>query len=60
MLLANDTLQLKFWVQTSQGTFGPYETRSLAESASLTVPRMLYEVPQILERTADGKQLLLG
>ncbi len=60
MLLADEKTQLKFWIKTSQGTFGPYETRSLAESASLTVPRMLNEVPQILERTADGKQLLLG
>lgn len=60
MLLMNDSNTLKYWVQTSQGLFGPYGSRNLAESASLAVPRMLNEVPQILERTDEGKQLLLG
>jgi hypothetical protein len=60
-MLLNDTAPaLKYWVQTSQGLFGPYGTRSLAESASHAVPRMLNEVPQVLERTDEGKQLLLG
>jgi len=59
--MLNDQMNmLKYWVQTSQGMFGPYGSKNLAESASLSVPRALNEVPQILERTDEGKQLLLG
>jgi len=60
MLLMNDTTTLKYWVKTSQGMFGPYGSKNLAESASLSVPRALNEVPEILDRTDEGKQLLLG
>ena len=60
MLMNDDNLQLKYWVKTTQGTFGPYGSRNLAESASLSVPRSANEIPEIVERTVDGKQMLLG
>lgn len=59
-LLADNQFQLKYWVQTSQGLFGPYGTREQAVSASVVVPRQVNEVAQILERTTDGKEMLFG
>jgi len=60
MLLTDRTLALKYWVKTTQGTFGPYGSKTLAEGASLSVPRAAGEIPEIIERTNDGKQILLG
>lgn len=60
MLLTDNALEMKYWIKTSQGTFGPYETLHQAQIASLSVPRALNEAPEIQHRTNDGKQMLFG
>jgi hypothetical protein len=60
MLVNDNQNTTAWWIKTSQGTYGPFGSKTLAESTSLTVPRTTNEVPEIFERTTDGKQILLG
>lgn len=59
ILHANESSTV-FYVVTSKGRFGPYQTRSLAEAASFTVPKNETEVPQVEQKTQDGKDILFG
>ena len=59
-LLKDDQLALKYWVITSKGKFGPYDSQFIAESASHGVPKNEGEIPQIVPLTTSGQQVLLG
>jgi hypothetical protein len=59
-LLKDDQLQLKFWVITSKGKFGPYDSQFIAESASHSLPKNEGELPQIVPLTVSGQQVLFG
>lgn len=59
-LLNDDQLALKYWVITSKGKFGPYDSQFIAESASHSVPKTEGELPQIVPLTSGGQQPLFG
>jgi hypothetical protein len=60
MLVNDNNQEIKFWVKTTQGLFGPYGSKEQAVSSSLILPRALNEAPEILQRTVDGKEILFG
>lgn len=62
MLLDSIPQKTVIYVKTSKGTFGPYQTRTLAEHyiTSGMIPKDSSEFPEIIERLEDGRQMLLG
>jgi hypothetical protein len=62
MLINSNQQQTVVYVKTSKGQFGPYPSRSYAESMLRDglIPKESSEVAQIVERLDDGREMLLG
>lgn len=50
----------KIFIKTSKGLFGPYPSKTIAEQQIInkTIPLTLNETPEIVERLANGSQML--
>lgn len=62
MLTDSTPTKTSIFVKSSKGTFGPYPSRMFAEQMVMNgqIPKNPNELPQIVERYEDGKELLLG
>lgn len=62
MLVNSTPERTVVFVKSSKGTFGPYPSRMFAEQMVMSgqIPKEPNELPQIVERLEDGREVLLG